>query len=57
MSVLTNLLKCYEYCENEDLVDAHNGEDTVLLPLYHSNIKAAKNNILKMTLNENGDSQ
>lgn len=55
MSVLTNLLKCYEYCENEDLVDVHNGEDTVLLPLYHSNIKAAKNNILKVTLNENGD--
>lgn len=55
MSVLTNLLKCYEYCENEDLVDAHNGEDTVLLPLYHSNIKAAKNNILKVTLDENGD--
>lgn len=55
MSVLTNLLKCYEYCENEDLVDVHNGEDTVLLPLYHSNIKAAKNNILKVTLDENGD--
>ena len=55
MSVLTNLLKCYEYCENEDLVDVHNGRDTVLLPLYHSNIKAKKNNVLKVTLNENGD--
>ncbi|ASS41382.1 hypothetical protein AXF21_05505 [Eubacterium minutum ATCC 700079] len=55
MSVLTNLLKCYEYCENEDLVDVHNGEDTVLLPLYHSNIKAEKNNVLKVTLDENGD--
>lgn len=54
MSVLTNLLKCYEYCENEDLVDVHNGEDTVLLPLYHSNIKAVKKNILKVTLDENG---
>ena len=54
MSVLTNLLKCYEYCENEKLVDVHNGEDTVLLPLYHSNIKAAKNNVLKVTLDENG---
>ena len=55
MSVLTNLLKCYEYCENEDLVDVHNGRDTVLLPVYHSNITAEKNNVLKVTLNENGD--
>lgn len=55
MSVLTNLLKCYEYCENEGLVDVHNGRDTVLLPLYHSNITALKNDVLKVTLNENGD--
>ena len=55
MSVLTNLLKCYEYCENEDLVDVHNGGDTVLLPLYHSNITALKNDVLKVTLDENGD--
>ena len=55
MSVLTNLLRCYEYCENEGLVDVHNGRDTVLLPLYHSNITALKNDVLKVTLNENGD--
>ena len=50
MSVLTNLLKCYEYCENEDLVDVHNGRDTVLLPLYHSNIKAKKKQCSKSNL-------
>lgn len=55
MSVLTNLLRCYEYCEKEGLVDVHNGNDTVLLPVYHSNKKAKKNNILKVTLDENGD--
>lgn len=54
MSVLTNLLRCYEYCENEGLVDVHNGRDTVLLPVYHSNIKAEKNNVLKVTLDEIG---
>lgn len=54
MSVLTNLLRCYEYCEKEDLVDVHNGQNTVLLPLYHSNKKAENNNILKVTLDENG---
>lgn len=55
MSVLTNLLKCYEYCERDGLVDIHDGENTVLLPLYHSNIRASKNNVLKITLDENGD--
>ena len=56
MSVLTNLLRCYEYCEKEGLVDVYNGNDTVLLPVYHSNITAAKNNnVLKVTLDENGD--
>lgn len=56
MSVLINLLRCYEYCEKEKLVDVHKGKNTVLLPLYHSNINAAKkkNNILKVTLDENG---
>ena len=54
MSVLTNLLRCYEYCENEGLVDVHNGRDTVLLPVYHQSIMAKKNNILKLTLDEIG---
>lgn len=54
MSVLTNLLRCYEYCENEGLVDVHNGRDTVLLPVYHQSITAKKNNILKLTLDEIG---
>lgn len=55
MSVLTNLLKCYEYCEKEGLVDVHNGEDTVLLPVYHQSITARKNNILILTLDEKGN--
>lgn len=54
MSVLTNLLRCYEYCENEGLVDVHNG-DTVLLPVYHQSIPAGKNNILILTLDEKGN--
>lgn len=50
MSVLTNLLRCYEYCENEGFVDVHNGNDTVLLPVYHSNIKAKKKQSSKSNL-------
>lgn len=43
MSVLTNLLRCYEYCENEGLVDVHNG-DTVLLPVYLQSISILYSN-------------
>ena len=54
MSVLTNLLRCYEYCETEGLVDIYRGEDAVLLPLYHQSITAKKKNVLKVTLDEEG---
>ena len=54
MSVLTNLLRCYEYCETEGLVGEYNGNDAVLLPLYHQSITSKKKNVLKVTLDEEG---
>lgn len=54
MSVLTNLLRCYEYSEKEGLVGEYNGNDAVLLPLYHQSITSKKNNVLKVTLDEEG---
>lgn len=54
MSVLTSLLRCYEYCEMKGFVDAHKGKNAVILPLYHETITAKNNNILKLTLNRDG---
>lgn len=55
MSILTNLLKTYEYCEENNLVDNYSENDTVLLPMYHQNIKAQNMNLLEVTLDENGN--
>lgn len=55
MSILTNLLKTYEYCQENNLVDNYSENDTVLLPIYHQNIKAQNMNLLEVTLDENGN--
>ena len=55
MSILTNLLKTYEYCEENNLVDKYSENDAVLLPIYHQSIKAQNMNLLEVTLDENGN--
>lgn len=55
MSILTNLFKTYEYCQENNLVDYYSENDTVLLPIYHQNIKAQNMNLLEVTLDENGN--
>ena len=55
MSILTNLLKTYEYCQENNLVDNYSENDTVLLPIYHQSIKAQNMNLLEVTLDGNGN--
>lgn len=55
MSLLTALLNTYEYCEDHNLVDRHDGTDTVLLPLYHNTIKSDGKNILNLVFNRKGN--
>lgn len=55
MSVLTSLLKAYNISEQMNLVDNHNGKDTVLLPLYHQSKRAVKGDTVKVTINKNGN--
>ena len=52
MSILKALFNTYEYCEEKGLVDNHENNETVLLPLYHQNMKSNGNNIVLVSLDK-----
>ncbi|MFD2829994.1 type I-C CRISPR-associated protein Cas8c/Csd1 [Corticicoccus populi] len=54
MSLTTALLSAYEQAEKAGLVDNHNGDNTVLLPVYHNNLKSSGNNVIQVTLKKDG---
>ncbi len=54
MDFLSALLRAYEYCEEKELVDKHDGDKTVLLPLYHTNLRSSGTNIVEACLDKEG---
>lgn len=55
MSVLKSLLDTYNVCEKNNLIDRHNGDNTVLLPLFHTNLRSSGDNILDILLDIDSD--
>lgn len=55
MSFFSALLKAYDDSLENQLVDIHDGDNTVLLPLYHTNLKARGEDIVQVTLNTDGE--
>ncbi|AOF48334.1 type I-C CRISPR-associated protein Cas8c/Csd1 [Tetragenococcus halophilus] len=55
MSFLTALLRAYDSSLEQGLVDKQEGNNTVLLPLYHTNMKSDGNDIIQVTLTNTGD--
>lgn len=55
MGFLTALYQTYEQAERDGLVDKHEGQNTVLLPIYHSSLKSDGNNIIRVSLTKNSD--
>ena len=53
MGFLTALYQTYEQAEKDGLVDKHEGQNTVLLPIYHSSLKSEGNNIIRIYLTKN----
>lgn len=54
MDFFTSLLKTYEKAEQSGLVDQQNGEDSVLLPIYHTSLKSSGKNIISVKLDKDG---
>ncbi|MBZ2122892.1 type I-C CRISPR-associated protein Cas8c/Csd1 [Streptococcus gordonii] len=54
MDFFTSLLKAYEKAEEIGLVDQQNGDNPVLLPLYHTSLKSNGKNIILVKLEQNG---
>lgn len=52
--ILKALLKSYEYAEKNNLVDLHNGNETVLLPIFHSSVKSTGQDIVEVALRKDG---
>lgn len=48
------LLNSYEYAEKNGLVDRHNENKTVLLPLFHTNLRSNGKDVIKVNLNKDG---
>ena len=55
MSFLTSLYKAYNYALEHDLVDRHDKDETVILPIYHNNMESKGKNILNISLDNNAD--
>lgn len=51
MSLLTELYEAYQLSEEAGLVDSHKENNTVLLPIYHNNMKSNGKNIIRIHLN------
>ena len=54
MDFFTSLLKTYEKAEEIGLVDQQNGDNPVLLPLYHTSLKSNGKNIIAVKLDQDG---
>lgn len=54
MDFFTSLLKAYEKAEEIGLVDQQNGDNPVLLPLYHTSLKSNGKNIISVRLDRDG---
>lgn len=54
MDFFTSLLKAYEKAEEIGLVDQQNGDNLVLLPLYHTSLKSNGKNIISVKLDQDG---
>lgn len=55
MSFFSALLKAYDDSLANQLVDNHDGDSTVLLPLYHTSLEAKGEDIVQITLNADGE--
>ena len=54
MDFFTSLLKAYEKAEEIGLVDQQNGDNPVLLPLYHTSLKSNGKNVVLVKLDQDG---
>ena len=54
MDFFTSLLKAYEKAEEIGLVDQQDGDNPVLLPLYHTSLKSNGKNIISVKLDQDG---
>ncbi|CAI3441866.1 type I-C CRISPR-associated protein Cas8c/Csd1 [Enterococcus cecorum] len=55
MDIFTSLLKSYDYALENGLVDVHDGNSTILLPLYHTNLRSNGKNIINVLLDKHGN--
>src|SRR5699024_5797988 len=55
MDFFTSLLKSYDYALENGLVDVHDGNSTILLPLYHTNLRSNGKNIINVLLDKHGN--
>lgn len=55
MNFLSALYRTYNQAELAGLVDNHDGNGTVLLPIYHTSLKSDGKNIIKIIFNNDGD--
>lgn len=55
MDIFTSLLKSYDYALENGLVDVHDGNSTILLPLYHTNMQSNGKNIINVLLDKQGN--
>jgi CRISPR-associated protein Csd1 len=53
MNLLTELYKTYNQSIEQGIVDNHKISQTILLPLYHNNLKSNGKNIIRIYLNTN----
>ncbi|GEQ49200.1 type I-C CRISPR-associated protein Cas8c/Csd1 [Tetragenococcus koreensis] len=54
MDFLTALLQAYDTSTEQGLVDKQEGNNTILLPLYHTNMKSRGNDIIQIYLTKQG---
>lgn len=54
MDFLTALYKAYDESIKRELVDDHESDNTILLPLYHTSMKSRGNDIIQVTLTKDG---
>lgn len=55
MSLLSALLKSYDYALANNMVDKINEFGEVILPIYHNSMKSTGNNIVEVLLSKNGE--
>lgn len=55
MTLINSLVKTYDRSLEAGLVDKYNGNDSVILPLYHDLLKSTGENILKISIDKNSN--